>query len=531
MWCQVAELGYKPPMSAFGQVADNLGLTEMVGGSARRTVILLLGGVLGLQAADIGAIGALAVPLERAFRIGNTDLGLLVTATTLIGTVAALPFGGLSDRHSRTIQLQVVVGMWAVATLLSAVSTSYPMLLLSRLALGGVVAAAGPAIASLVGDLFPGDERARLYGYVLTGELIGAGIGILVSGAISDFLGWRFALGVLAIPALVLVWALHRFLPEPARGGQAHLRVGDEHIVSADEIEASQRDKTPADDEEISDDPSAVERQAEAAGARPRPEAVVPGSEEMNLWQAVRYVLRVRTNVALIIASGLGYFFFAGLETFAELYFRERYGVSQTVAAILFVVVAAGAVVGVVGSGRLADRLIRGGRTDARLMVAGVAYVASTVLFIPGAAISTLAFSIPIFIVAAVALGAVNAPADAARLDVMPAHLWGRAEAVRTSLRQLLQGFAPLVFGLVSASFGATGAGFGAGVNAASAHSSAASAHGLELAFIVLSIPLAAAGGILWLTRKEYLRDVVAARRSNENRAEALSRATGVVPS
>ncbi|HEY3810828.1 MAG TPA: MFS transporter, partial [Acidimicrobiales bacterium] len=109
--------------------ASHLSLEGAVGGPARRRVILLFASILGLQAADTAAVGALAAPLERAFDIGNAKLGLLVTVTTLVGCVATLPFGGLSDRHSRTRLLQVVVALWAVASLVSAVSVDYQMLL------------------------------------------------------------------------------------------------------------------------------------------------------------------------------------------------------------------------------------------------------------------------------------------------------------------------------------------------------------------------------------------------------------------
>jgi len=51
------------------------------------------------------------------------------------------------------------------------------MLLLTRLALGAVVATATPVVASLTRDLFPPGERGHIYGYILTGELAGAGLG------------------------------------------------------------------------------------------------------------------------------------------------------------------------------------------------------------------------------------------------------------------------------------------------------------------------------------------------------------------
>lgn len=499
-------------------------IDEVVGGPARRRVILLLGSILGLQAADTAAVGALAAPLEKAFHIGNTDIGLLVTVTTLVGCVATLPFGTVADRYSRTFLLQTVIALWAVATIVSCLSISFPMLLITRLALGGVIAAAGPALASLFGDLVPGDERSRLWGYVLTGELIGAGIGILVAGGLAGIVGWRFAMGILGLPAVLLVWAVRRWLPEPARGGQAFLRVGDEEIITQEEADAAAGDPDAGEaGREDPAEPSAVELQAEQAGVEPEPELVLAHELDLTLWQATRFVLRIRTNVALIIGSGLGYFFLAGLETFAVLYFRERYDVGQGVATMMFLVVALGAVGGVVVSGRVTDGLIHRGRTSARVLVGSVAYLGTAVAFIPGALIPVMALSMPIFFIAAFCAGAANPPVDAARLDIVPSRLWGRAEAVRTALRQVLQGFAPLLFGLVSEAFGGGRAGLSTGVDTKAAAASAAAAHGLEMAFILLSTPLLLGGAVLWLCRSVYLREVMAAHRSDQNSLRAGS--------
>jgi len=250
---------------------------------------------------------------------------------------------------------------------------------------------------------------------------------------------------------------------------------------------------------------------------------VLDGPVDMSLWSALRYILAVRTNVALIVASGLGYFFLQGIETFFELFLRERYGVGQSLASILFVAIAAGAVVGVLVSGRTAERLIGKGRTNARLVVAAVAYVVTPAAFIPGVLLPVIVAALPVLVIAAAFLGAVNPPVDASRLDVMPSVLWGRAESVRTALRQVLQGFAPLIFGLTSAAFGGMGASFGSGVNSVATHLSAGDGCGLEYAFVVLSLPLVAAGVPLWLSRRRYLVDVVAARRSDQNLGRAAS--------
>jgi len=511
------------PADASGHPGVGERFTDALGGPARRRVVIMLACVLGLQSADAGAIGSLAAPLEKSFHIGNTELGLLVTVSTLVGAAATLPFGVLSDRANRTRLLEIVILLWGAATIVSAVSVSYAMLLVSRLALGGVVAAAGPAVASLVGGLFPGDDRGRMYGFILTGELVGAGFGIIVAGSLSGLFGWRPALAVIAIPAFILAWAIWRWFPEPARGGQAQLALGDTHISTASDVTDANEDAgRRKDDSGDPRDASAVEDQAEgqekADGVTPDTDTVLDGPVDMSLWEAVRYVVRVRTNVALVVASGLGYFF---VETFAELFLRDRYGVGQSVASLLFVLIAGGAVVGVLVSGRTADRLIHKGRTNARLIVAAVAYVGAAAAFIPGALTTTLGVALPVLVIAAVFLGAVNPPVDAGRLDVMPSALWGRAESVRTALRQVLVGFAPLIFGLTSAAFGGSGGSFGSGANSSAAPTSTNGGHGLAYAFVVLSLPLVVAGVVLWLSRHRYLIDVVAAHRSDQHLGRA----------
>ena len=152
-------------------------LDATVGGKARLRVVLLLGGVLSLQSADTGTVGALAPQLERAFHIGNTEVGLLITASSLVAAASSLPMGVLVDSTSRVRLLVVTVSLWSVCMAASGLATGYGVLLVTRLALGAVIAASGPAVASLTGDLFPAKERSRIYGMVLTGELLGAGAG------------------------------------------------------------------------------------------------------------------------------------------------------------------------------------------------------------------------------------------------------------------------------------------------------------------------------------------------------------------
>jgi len=164
--------------------------------------------------------------LEHALHIGNTKVGLLGSVSLLVGAVFTIPVGLLVDRYKRMPMLSVSIVLWSLASLAGALSGSYWHLLLARLALGGVTATAGPAIASLTGDYFAARERGRVYAYILGGEIGGTAVGFIVSGSVASLISWRAAFVLLAIPGFFLARTLWRTVPEPLRGGQSRLEPG-----------------------------------------------------------------------------------------------------------------------------------------------------------------------------------------------------------------------------------------------------------------------------------------------------------------
>lgn len=467
-------------------------------------MIVLLACVLGLDSADKATVGAIAVELEHAFHIGNTDIGLLVTASTAIGALATLPIGVLTDRIHRIRLLTAAIIVWSLAMVASGASDSYLMLLLTRLALGAVIATAAPTVASLTGDFFHPGERGRIYGYILAGELIGAAFGFLISGDVAAALSWRASFWVLAVFGLILAAVIWLWLPEPARGGQSRLEPGAEDITAAEDVDdtdAGSQNNAPDTDGE-----DKVEEKIEEKGIDPRRDRVLQEDPtQKSWWWAVRYVLSIRTNIILIIASALGYFYFTGLRTFAIVFLRGRFGLDQSTASMLLVGIGIGSIAGVLIAGRLADWLIERGHVAARIEVTAAAFLIAAGLFLPGLLIPSLAAAAALFFLAGASLGATNPPLDAARLDIMHSRLWGRAESIRAALRYAFEAIAPLLFGYVSALFGGHGGIFGRG--AAAQHS----AVGLDYTFLIMLIPLTVAGLILLHARKTYPRDVATA--------------------
>jgi sugar phosphate permease len=218
---------------------------------------------------------------------------------------------------------------------------------------------------------------------------------------------------------------------------------------------------------------------------------------DRSMWWAIRYVLRIRTNVIIIVASALGYFFFTGLRSFAIIYVTGHYGLTKSIASLLVLVVGAGAVIGVFAGGRLADRALARGRLRARVVVPMVCLFLIPLALAPAIATTSVALAIPLLVIGAALLSAPNAPLDAARLDIVHPRLWGRAEAVRTSLRSLADAAAPTTFGIVSGQvFGGPGQ------------------TGLEYTFLLGLVPLLVAAVLLLPALRTYPRDVATASAS-----------------
>jgi len=362
-------------------------------------------------------------------------------------------------------------------------------------------------IASLIGDFFSATERGRIYGYILLGELLGAGLGLIVSGSVAGAISWRASFIVLAVPGLVLAWAVHRLLPEPTRGGQSLAVVGDD----GQEQDADNPDE----------DTGVVEEVEKADDVAPRSAlADAPDPASMSMLQAVRYILAVPTNRVLIAASALAYFFFTGLQTFAVEFLRGRFGVGQAVASILVVVIGVGAVFGVLLGGRIADRLIGRGVIAGRPLVAGVALLLTVVVAAPSLLVGSLLLAVALLFVAAAAFGATNPPLDAARLDVMHHRLWGRAESVRTLLRSVFTAIAPLAFGYVSTLFGGTSGGFG-GSGGTQNTAAQPGGGGLGPTFLIMLAPVVLAGLLLLLRgARSYPRDVATAMAAEDRTSQ-----------
>lgn len=465
----------------------------VAGGPARLQVVIVLSSVLALDAADKATVSAVAGSLKQVFHIGNTQIGLLIAITSFIAAVFTLPIGSLVDLTRRNRILLWAVLFWSVAMAVSGFSTSFMFMLGTRMGLGAITAAAFPSIASLTGDFFPARDRARMYGLILGGELVGTGVGFFIGGEVSAWINWRWPFYVMGGFGLLVAWLLWRFLPEPARAGQSWLAEGQEDIPTDAESQQSCGPKEQSSDQVPT---GQTQMQVLNAGVKPVPERVLREDPvQHGLWWAIRYVVRIPTYLLLVMASSLAYYFFGGVRGFGMIYLTGHYGVSRGVLTWWILVIGLGALAGVMFGGFLSERLLQRGWFATRVVLPGIAVFLSALLFGVGIWTTNLYIGIAALTAAAACLAAANPSFDAARLDIMHPRLWGRAESGRMLIRAIFEGGAPLLFGAVSVWLG--------GGNI-----------GLESTFLLMLVPLLIAAALAIPARRTYPRDVATAGAS-----------------
>jgi predicted MFS family arabinose efflux permease len=379
----------------------------------------------------------------------------------------------------RSHLLAVAVVLWSAALAVGGAAPTFRLLILSRIALGVLSAVAGPAVSSMSGSIFPLGQRGSAYGVLLAGELVGAGVGLICGGIVASLVSWRGAWFLLAFLGACLAILLWRFLPDPGAG---------------DAAEAPDPETT-----EIA--PRSVLR------ALPSPDVdkVLHGDpSERSVWWAIRYVLSIRSNQVLILASTMGYFFFAALRTFAFLLLQSRYGLNSFGVIVVLTVVGATALCGVVAGGRLSDTLMRRGRVDGRPWLVAVTLFGTAVGLCLALASDNIWLALAPLALATAAMGATNPPLDAARLDIVVSRMRGRAEGVRTVCRAFGESTSPLVLGAMATALGATS------VN--SRKGTATTGQALALTFIITQALVVVAAALVFVYgRRRYPRDVATA--------------------
>lgn len=165
--------------------------------------------------------------------VSTTAITYLLTAFLLTGSVATPVLGRLGDMFGKKRLLVIALGVFALGSLVCALSNSIEVLVTGR-AIQGIGSAVFPLSFGIIRDEFPRERVAGAVGLLSATFGIGGGAGIVLSGVIVDNVdyAWIFWLGLVVI--LIALAAAALFVPEsPVKtrgkvdwGGAALLSLG-----------------------------------------------------------------------------------------------------------------------------------------------------------------------------------------------------------------------------------------------------------------------------------------------------------------
>lgn len=192
----------------------------VVGTQAKRALILFVAAHT-LLAVYRSIMAVMLEPIRTEFKLSDTQLGFLIgIGFALFFGLAGLPLGWLVDRYNRRNILAASVGVFSLMTIAAAATGSFVQLLITRLLVGAGEAGGGPAMLSMISDLYPPHKRASAVATYYAGTPIGGMLILFAGGWIASEYGWRAAFVIAGLPGIVLAIILLT-LKEPQRQGAA----------------------------------------------------------------------------------------------------------------------------------------------------------------------------------------------------------------------------------------------------------------------------------------------------------------------
>eukprot|EP00804_Cyclotella_cryptica_P029823 CCRYP_010768-RA/>CCRYP_010768-RA protein AED:0.05 eAED:0.05 QI:188/1/1/1/1/1/3/47/597 len=149
---------------------------------------------------------------ERDVKLG----GLIALGFFFVGAPVSYIIGWLADSINRTPLFAATVFVGEIGCLMVYFVQTYPQLYACRVLTGISIGGAIPIIYSILGDLYPANQRSIVAAVITTGTGLGMGIGQVIAGLISD---WRLPFLIVSIPGILCSFAVLS-VKDPPRGAK-----------------------------------------------------------------------------------------------------------------------------------------------------------------------------------------------------------------------------------------------------------------------------------------------------------------------
>lgn len=280
---------------------------------------------------DRQILSLLVEPMKNDLRITDTEMSLLQGLSfALFYTIMGLPLGRLADSTSRRGLIAGSIFFWSIMTAACGLAKSYWQLFFARMGVGIGEAGLSPAAYSLIADSVEKKHLAKSIGIYTMGIYLGGGLALILGGAVIE---WASSFKTISLPIVGELYAWQA----------AFLIVGLPGLLLVPLMITIREPERPK-----------------------RIVTFVPISKVLIYFKDNRKTILLH-NFAAALASVGGY----GALAWVPSYLIRVHGMSSGEVGLSFglIVLFLGAG-GVLVGGTLADKLLRLGRTDAKIRVA-----------------------------------------------------------------------------------------------------------------------------------------------------------------
>ena len=153
----------------------------------------------------VGGILSPLLPFIREdLHLSYAQMGIVMSAFSLVGGLSQLPAGYLADRFGRRLMITIGIAGVAVAAVLIGVSNSYLLLIISLVLASLLGGGDHPSAVAVISDTVPDQQRGRSLGFHAIGGTASMFIVPLIAAPIAAALTWHAAYLILAAPAFLL---------------------------------------------------------------------------------------------------------------------------------------------------------------------------------------------------------------------------------------------------------------------------------------------------------------------------------------
>jgi predicted MFS family arabinose efflux permease len=186
-------------------------------------VVSLALGVFGLVTAEF-LPASLLTPLAQDLGVTEGTAGQAVTATGVVGAIAAPTMAIVTKRLDRRLVMWGLTVLLILSNLLAAFASSLPVLLIARIMLGISLGGFWSMSAAMAMRLVPMRLMPRAMSIILTGVSVATVCAAPVGAYVGDIWGWRTAFMIAAVVGALALLVQIATLPKLPPAGVASFR-------------------------------------------------------------------------------------------------------------------------------------------------------------------------------------------------------------------------------------------------------------------------------------------------------------------